>query len=52
MRGNNQLGKRQTRWEEVEEGKDETDRQEKPKKAYVVLPYMKGVTVTKSLPEM
>ena len=38
-----QLGKRQKRREEDEEGQDVKDRQEKPKNASVVLLYLKGV---------
>ena len=39
-----QLGKREMRKEEDMQGQDGENRLEEPKNAFVVLPYMKGVT--------
>ena len=44
MRDGEQLGKRQKRREEEVVGQGGNDRREEPKKAFVVLAYMKGVT--------
>ena len=39
-----QVGKREKRSEEEMQERDGENRQEEPKEAFVVLPYMKGVT--------
>ena len=39
-----QLGKREKMREEERKGQDAKERQEEPKKAFVELPYMKGIT--------